>query len=49
MMELVYPRPDTGKCYWDYLKDCLKGHPSCARRKCSDYLTIAKAEKLKRR
>jgi len=48
-MELVYPRPDTGKCYWTYLKDCLKGYPYCARRKCPDYLTIAKAKKLKRR
>jgi hypothetical protein len=48
-MEMVYPRPDTSKCYWLYVRDCLKGHPPCARRKCSDYLTIAKAKKLKRR
>lgn len=46
-MGLVYPRADTRKCYWDYVRDCLKGHQYCARRKCSDYLTRARANKLK--
>lgn len=43
MPNLIYPCPNTRKCYWLCL-DCLKGHNHCSS-KCPDYLSRAKVKR----
>jgi len=45
MNSLTYRCPNSRKCYW-LCRDCLKGHSQCSP-KCPDYLSRAKAKKLK--
>ena len=48
-MEVVYRRTNRRKCYW-LCRECLKGHNHRCSPKCSDYLSVARAEKeLERR
>jgi len=45
-MEIVYKYPNTRKCYW-LCQDCLKGHAYRCSPKCPDYLSRARAKKLR--
>jgi len=46
-MDIVYPCKNTRKCYW-LCGECLKGHSRRCSPKCADYLSVARAERIKR-
>jgi hypothetical protein len=43
----LYRRPNRRKCYW-LCGECLKGHTHRCSTKCPDYLSVARAERIKR-
>ena len=47
MNAYLYRRPNRRKCYW-LCRECLKGHSHRCSPKCPDYLSIARAERIKR-
>ncbi len=44
---LTYKRPNRRKCYW-LCPDCLKGRKGECSYQCPDYISIARAERIRR-